>query len=744
MDDSYIQLHDSIYKLMTQFAEIYNHVKENSDWKNPFRDVISKDIPNLLKECAKIDSPYSVVGSYGKGRWTAVPWIAVFDTRITSSAQKGIYIVYLLNKDTRELFLTFEIAATEVLRPTGEEGKAKPFVGIVGKIGNQLTGTLQERANTIRKAMGDTYFSADNKISSGADGYDAGAIYYKKYTLDNLPDGQILVDDLQRMMDIYKRYYAWVNNTKDKDDEWWPSLAEYNPGIDKVKWLELLNDGVTFTENAYKAMAAMFDFGGIATCRQLELKYGETSDFYRASLGVQLASKIKTKLELPYCKNKDGREQVWPVLFQGRDAHKDEDGSYVWKMRPELYEALKEFKILRYLKKKEGGNVQPKTVKESIEEVKAYVSSKGFNCDNDLIENFYISLRTKPFVILAGISGTGKSWITRLFAEAIGAGENYEMISVRPDWSDASELLGYVNLDGNFIPGTLTTILKKAAEPENRNQIFIVCLDEMNLARVEYYFSDFLSVIETRTFTENGIETKKIFKENSFGPDIDGVYKEVYGELTIPENVYIVGTVNMDETTHPFSKKVLDRANTIELSEVNLRAGMDADDEQTGNPVAQISVDNEFMLSKYLNFKECYKKHPEDMTHMIDILENINKALQPINAQIAYRVRNEIAYYLSYAIEENLLTFDQAMDNALMQKILPRIQGEGHRIQKAFGGIMDAIIPGKNFAKEEDLLKALENYQKTTRDDAPYNKTTRKICFMLEGIRTNGYATYWL
>ena len=79
-----------------------------------------------------------------------------------------------------------------------------------------------------------------------------------------------------------------------------------------------------------------------------------------------------------------------------------------------------------------------------------------------------------------------------------------------------------------------------------------------------------------------------------------------------------------------------------------------------------------------------------------------------------------------------------------MQKILPRIQGEGHRIQKAFGGIMDAIIPGKNFAKEEDLLKALENYQKTTRDDAPYNKTTRKICFMLEGIRTNGYATYWL
>ena len=83
------------------------------------------------------------------------------------------------------------------------------------------------------------------------------------------------------------------------------------------------------------------------------------------------------------------------------------------------------------------------------------------------------------------------------------------------------------------------------------------------------------------------------------------------------------------------------------------------------------------------------------------------------DAQIAYRVRNEIAYYLSYAIEDNLLTFEQAMDNALMQKILPRIQGEGTRIQKGLGGILDAIIPGRNFAKAEDLLVEIDNYRKT-------------------------------
>lgn len=384
---------------------------------------------------------------------------------------------------------------------------------------------------------------------------------------------------------------------------------------------------------------------------------------------------------------------------------------------------------------------------EAVRRVKAYVSSHGFNCDKDLIENIYLSLRTKPFVILAGVSGTGKSWITRLFAEAVGAGNNYEMISVRPDWSDASELLGYVNLDGNFIPGMLTSVLMKASQPGNEEKIYFICLDEMNLARVEYYFSDFLSVIETREWdgTGNRIVTRRIFKENSFGPDKEGTYHQTYGELNIPDNVYIIGTVNMDETTHPFSKKVLDRANTIELSGINLRADIEGEaGTEDIEVVGPLDLDNNFLRSKYLDFKSCYAVHPEEMDHMISILETINNALQPINAQIAYRVRNEIAYYLSYAIEDKLLTFEQAMDNALMQKILPRIQGEGTRIQKGLGGILDAIIPGRNFAKAEDLLVEIDNYRKTAGSNYPYSKSIQKISFMLEGIRNNGYATYWL
>ena len=136
-------------------------------------------------------------------------------------------------------------------------------------------------------------------------------------------------------------------------------------------------------------------------------KYGRTSDFYRASLGVQLASKIKNIFDLPYCVNEKDGNKVWPVLFQGRKASGVEPSNFVWRLRPELFEALKEFGIERYLE--EGEEEVPElSIKESMELIKEYIASKGFSYDGELIENFYLSLKSKPFVILAGTSGPEK------------------------------------------------------------------------------------------------------------------------------------------------------------------------------------------------------------------------------------------------------------------------------------------------------------------------------------------------
>ena len=601
-----IQGHRKMKEVFDKFINEFLDAKKEPFGDNPYCDFIRKEIPSALYETGLIDNKkYQVTARPGSGVWAVVPWAGIFYKEITTSAQSGVYIVYLLSKDAKRLYLTFNQGCTDL----GRNHSKKETIKI-----------MRERARNIQERIDSRGFLADENINLGdnlsdlAKQYEFGTIFYKEYRQGEVPEEAELYQDLSRMMEIYKDYISI-----------WSS--------DKFK------------------------------------KPGEGGD--------------------------DKMDKLSKA--------------------------------------------------DAVNRIKSYVKSQGFTCDKDLIENIYLSLRSKPFVILAGVSGTGKSWITRLFAEAIGAGDNYEMISVRPDWSDASELLGYVNLDGKFIPGMLTSVIEKASQPENENKIYFVCLDEMNLARVEYYFSDFLSVIETREWSGDRIVTRKIFKENSFGPDNNGEYHKRYGTLYIPDNIYIIGTVNMDETTHPFSKKVLDRANTIELSEIDLKADLKGnegkEDVEKADP---ISVDNKFLRSEYLDFKACYNAHSKEMDTMIKILEAINKDLQPINAQVAYRVRNEIAYYLSYVLEDGLLSFEKAMDNAIMQKILPRVQGEGHRIQKGLSGILDTIIPGMNFSNEDDLLLAIDNYLKTAGDDYPYRKSIKKIRFMLEGIRNNGYATYWL
>jgi AAA domain (dynein-related subfamily) len=137
---------------------------------------------------------------------------------------------------------------------------------------------------------------------------------------------------------------------------------------------------------------------------------------------------------------------------------------------------------------------------QGIDHIHSYISNKGFYYEQKEIINLYLSLKTKPFVILSGISGTGKTKIVQLFAESLGATADngqFALIPVRPDWSDGSDLIGYRDIKGDFQAGPFTKVLIEANKPENRDNPYFVLLDEMNLARVEYYFSDLLSVMES-------------------------------------------------------------------------------------------------------------------------------------------------------------------------------------------------------------------------------------------------------
>ncbi|MFA2842886.1 DUF3578 domain-containing protein [Bacillus paranthracis] len=354
-----------------------------------------------------------------------------------------------------------------------------------------------------------------------------------------------------------------------------------------------------------------------------------------------------------------------------------------------------------------------------IDHVSSYIQSKGFFYEKKDLINFFLSLKTKPFVILSGISGTGKTKIVQWFAESLGATEEngqFTLIPVRPDWSDSSDLLGYVNLQGEFQERTLIKVLEAA--DANPNRPYFVVLDEMNLARVEYYFSDFLSVIESRKWKDRKIVTSPVLPESITNKHI-----------TIPSNVYIIGTVNMDETTHPLSKKVLDRANTIEFNTVNLdyfNFLMDVEEKE-----AEVAS-NRSLETEYLHLKECFKENEDLVRNISTILIEINKILESVGAQVGYRIRDEICFYMAYNEQGKLLSFDEALDYQIYQKILPRLAGSDGRTEEVL--------------KQLYVLCANEEYDSSNSDAsyAKYPRSTNKLSHMLRRFEYDGFTSFWI
>ena len=328
-----------------------------------------------------------------------------------------------------------------------------------------------------------------------------------------------------------------------------------------------------------------------------------------------------------------------------------------------------------------------------IQNIYSYITSKGFNYSIQNITNLYLSLRSKPFVIISGISGTGKTKIVQLFAESIMASEDngqFMLVPVRPDWSDGSELLGYTDIKGDFIEGQLTKLINHAIDYPERPHFLL--LDEMNLARVEYYFSDILSIMESRKIEGDEFTSSRL----ALAKDI---------EIYLPGNVYIVGTVNMDETTHPFSKKVLDRANTIEFNEIELNSFEFLQEQEVVEP---IYVANESIQANYIQLKSLYDQHMELVHEVSQQLTTINGYLSEIHAQVGYRVRDEICFYMAHNVEGgNPLSKDEAFDFCLMQKILPRIAGSGTRVEKLLQDL-EQFMEGRALPRSKQKLAQMQ------------------------------------
>lgn len=374
----------------------------------------------------------------------------------------------------------------------------------------------------------------------------------------------------------------------------------------------------------------------------------------------------------------------------------------------------------------------PRSISELLEHVHGSVLAQGFQYAYSDLCNLYLCLRTKPFVILAGISGTGKSLLPRLFARAISA--EWRPIAVRPDWNDGSDLLGYVDLEGNFRPGELIGIIEESAQ--NPDVPYLVVLDEMNLARVEHYLSDLLSVMETREVEDGRIVTNPLLKPVHFRTEAD---RRRYSGLGWPDNLYLVGTVNMDETTHPFSKKVLDRANTIEFSEVDLKGYQ----REAGNAVEPIIVANSQFRGLYVHLADALAVEPDFADGIVDQLVVINDILQQANLHVGYRVRDEIVIYMVHNRQLELLDEAVAFDYQLLQKILPRIQGSSQRVRRVLIDLLKFCGGVDLTTANDDLLARLEEFE-VARDFLPYPRSAAKLAIMLRRSEEDGFTSYWI
>ncbi|WAM22572.1 MAG: AAA family ATPase (plasmid) [Candidatus Methanoperedens sp.] len=345
-----------------------------------------------------------------------------------------------------------------------------------------------------------------------------------------------------------------------------------------------------------------------------------------------------------------------------------------------------------------------------VASINDFIRKRGFTFSPGQIINYYLALKTKPFVILTGISGTGKTKITELFAEAVCENDEkqYKCLPVRPDWNDDKYLLGYYNPLTKKYQSTdfLNFIMQADKDCENP---YFVCLDEMNLARVEYYFSTFLSAMESKK--EIPLHSEKTDIQTDSG-------EEIPDKIKIPPNLFFTGTVNMDETTYRFSPKVLDRANTIEFNEIDLLKARENNNQPSNNQDIS-NLFKEVFLEVRIKEKvknedsEKYSQwEKENWDKLVSFLEEINHILEENNLHFGYRIRDEILRYVYFAekLGRSDFTTDTALDFQIKQKILPRVKGT-ESIRPALESLRDKLA-GKypiSSAKINQMLEALQN-----------------------------------
>jgi len=366
-----------------------------------------------------------------------------------------------------------------------------------------------------------------------------------------------------------------------------------------------------------------------------------------------------------------------------------------------------------------------------LEQLKRLSHAQGLYYDEDDLYNFHIALKTGGLVILAGMSGTGKSRLVRVYADALGIHSkadqtNFVFIPVRPTWADDTDLLGYLDMANHLYRTPETELVNTLIEAEkNPEKIYMICFDEMNLARVEHYFAKFISVLELpadERMLQLYNSSNATFLYNSH------IYPS---HVKIGTNVLFVGTVNIDETTYVFSDKVLDRSNMIKLKVIPFKSASEANIDTT---LQQKITYKERFLHWVIRAGAKYSLSPHELGFFDELREAIHRA--DGNKGVSHRSLKQIERYLlniPRTEQGPLIPRAKAFDFLLKQKILPIIRGSQQQLQKLVGKYNES----SGDVEDSELIAILDEYSNIS----DFVKSREEIKQKSRELRWYGYVS---
>jgi hypothetical protein len=663
-------------------------------------------VAQLLKRVAgqiERSLPPSLAGarvkpSVGQGNWAAVPWVAVLDPRVTDTTQHGVYPVLLVREDLSGLLVSIAQGVTDLKRAHGVRA---------------AYAELRERARALHQhvsALTTAGFALQAEVDLGpsqlARDYTASVVASRYVAADALSESSIdtdigtvlgvygalvgagLVgsptadpgDDRSRVLCIYVGESARANFESGGRRGWWGWRQQPGREAASVRVGDLVAFASGYSGGSPRVDASQWQLG---TVRELSIGRIERPPFQTDEkiMPDEVAGTAEYPWKFRFTLLGD---EAGVALGGGGDLSAPVSEAFrrsaIARGQGNLAPVDGAPLIERYLRGPALRPSLPSDVAAMSSVFLEQVRASGMKVDPAQLIASLASVLAKPFAILTGQSGSGKTQLAMRLGEWAGQDargrQRYAVVPVRPDWTGPEFLFGYrdalapPSAHGAVwaVPDTLAFILRASSDP---TAPYVLVLDEMNLAHVERYFADFLSGIESG---------------EPIVPDL-ALHDEVWterdgsGRVSLPTNLIVIGTVNVDETTYTFSPKVLDRAFVHEF-----RVTSDDLDPGLGRPQIIDAADESIRLQivSLLQDREWHRRHPHpNQDTLVRELQRLHERLTTVRLEFGHRVLYEALRFASIAHAAGLDSTEQVLDFIVMTKLLPKVNGSRQRLAAA-------------------------------------------------------------